>query len=251
MAKIWRIYNEDYYKAFPTPAGSFVAPTMKYVAKSMLGQGLGQAQTSEKANNDEKANAVISNTVSKANSILLNPDTDQSAENNPKEQINPEEQENPAAQVTLTPAANKAVQESVKDEEAVTGQEAAPATRLVPTPVPATHLVPAPTPAPALPNTTLVAPSLPKQISNLQAVPLSSAKPITQHRLYPAAETNLSGAAPDTRAGRRLYPAGVEPESYKPAVDPNLARVKAKCFLLGEKQMLLCLRIGELFAKMS
>jgi penicillin-binding protein 1A len=214
MAKIWRQYNEGYYKVFPTPPGSFITPTIKSVPRpSQLANG-GHNETA------------APNAVSKESSPLLNPGpAGEATEETLQEQTPVMAPEIKSAPVTLTPseavpspAAEK--KEQPQAEPSVTSQP----TRLVPTPEPTTHLLPA-APQTASPAPAPSSPSL--EPRPLVAPPITPpTKSMSPHRLYPAEQAAMPGQQTEPssspRSARRLYP--VPTESFSQATVTNVSR---------------------------
>jgi 1A family penicillin-binding protein len=192
MAKIWRQYNEGYYKAFPTPPGSFIAPTVRTPRNPEKLAGNSNVLTA--------ADSVSKDKVDAATSL----ESEATSADGLKEQTPTLAPDTQTPSVTLTPSTSETPATSEKQEPAkVPEGTPAPApeapTRLVP--APSAHLLPLhglndspasetaspstePKPAPAIPETKSMAP----------------------RRLYPASEAT-SPDSPDGTPGRRLYPA--------------------------------------------
>jgi len=205
MAKIWRQYNEAYYKAFPTPAGSFIAPTQKFAPKQGA-EKLASGTHSNLAGSD-----VAPDAVSKDNSPLLSPgESTESKAETLKEETPVTAPDYNSTPVTLTPAQTAPVPAPDKNSsvEASTNSDN-PQVRLVPA-APAPRLLPANpetiNPAPAAP-----APEAePKPAPPIPAQAAPGTKSSLPKRLYPAEQASLSGTqalfpAP-LKPARRLYP---------------------------------------------
>src|SRR5262249_48129554 len=130
MAKIWRQYNEGYYKVFPTPPGSFIAPTIRTAPRpqeKLANEGT-NVLTSDSVQKDKSAEAVI-------------PSAEETADDTLKEQTPVMAPEIQTPSVTLTPSATTPAPEEQGQAKAQEIPPVAP-TRLVP--APSGRLVPAP-----------------------------------------------------------------------------------------------------------
>lgn len=197
MAKIWRQYNEGYYKAFPTPPGSFIAPTMKFVPKPL----------EEKLVNGGHSGQEAPSPLPTEITPLLTPENPPSATGEDLKELSPslggQDQSN---SVTLTPR----VPGLNKMQLGVEGEPSPAPPRLVP--APAVRLLP------MMPESTnsgspseSVSPGIKLEPQNAETKPsamtgLAPARSLTPQRLYPVDQSPTSDGQ-----GKRLYPASPQP----------------------------------------
>jgi 1A family penicillin-binding protein len=215
MAKIWRQYNEAYYKAFPTPPGTFIAPTAKPKPseEKLANQGgsLLAPPMVAKPDNTLTTNQPLPDQMSEEEAQREGLETDTSGKT-PVTSLTP-------SQSTPEPAAD--LNQSHGSEPTKT--EPAP-TRLVPAPV--VHLMPA-NPATASPSGyTAPAPNLElRPPINPQPAPATKSMLVPGSPLYvpgnPFAQSPTYQAATSTKPGRRLYPAS-SPDF--PAIQTTVSR---------------------------
>lgn len=196
MAKIWRQYNEAYYKAFPTPPGSFIAPTIRTAPKPSPEKLAGGA------------NVLTSDSVTRDKSEAGTEETNDGL----KEQTPEMAPEGQTQSVTLTPSDSvPSVAPDLHSDVKVKEDSSETPTRLVPAPAPSARLLPATTQSEMPPTAPTPGTADPKP-----APPISppETKSLAPHRLYPADQIVNPGASSlsSTRPGKRLYP--TSPETY-------------------------------------
>jgi len=167
MAKIWRHYMEAYYKAYPTPPGSFIAPSHEKTPA----QG-------EQIAKKEDAGIPSDKQQVQPSAVTLSPSNNQLTPETPKTDMPP-----PAPQAAGT----------VPPEQSATASPQQ--SQIEPKPAPSRTLVPAPE---VVTSSRAIMPSLaPERPATKATDETPSSSSTAPRRLYPATETP---------SGNRLYP---------------------------------------------
>lgn len=200
MAKIWRAYNQAYYKEYPTPPGAFIAPSR--LAKPNPSSGTDKLADDGTSKSAQAGSAPQSNNAPVAGALLSPPqnpilDTSTSTQKSPG--ITPAPSPTTQADLNANPSLSNTAGSLPSSEQSFSSAnppvtapiKAPPSTRLTPVQT----LIPAPAPSRRLlPVTTVPSTDLPPGQPSLDA----------------GIPANLDQSTP--RASRRLYPA--PPESY-------------------------------------
>lgn len=204
MAKIWRDYNQAYYKEFPTPPGTFIPPSHLAKVSSPAGsEKLANDGSNKPANANSEANPVAAPVAG----ALLSPPQNAVLDNSGSQK--------PASTAPAVGAGNRGEQNSGTSISNAAGSPASAEKNFTPeatplavpvTSVPSTRLAPV--------QTLIPAPAPSRRLLPATATPRTEAQPVLQS--YPDPGLPATVDQSPARGSRRLYPAS--PESiYRPA----------------------------------